>query len=75
MRYAEECRQLAEDGDVAAHRASLEIMASTWRQLAVEEERIDDLVREVDHLFGAPGDAIDIALRRTGDGKRTARSH
>lgn len=75
LHYAEECRQLAADGDVAAHRATLETMAQTWRQLAAEEERIADLVREVDHLFSAPGEAVDLALRRTGGAKRTLRSH
>ena len=75
LHYAEECRQLAEDGDVAAHRASLEIMGQTWRQLAVEEERIADLVREVDHLFSAPSEALDLALRRAGESKRTLRPH
>lgn len=76
LRYAEECRRLVEDGDVAAHRTALEAMARTWRVLAAEEERIADLVREVDHLFSAPGEAADLALRRAGDaGKRTLRQH
>ena len=76
LHYAEECRQLVEDGDVAAHRTSLETMARTWRQLAAEEERIADLVREVDHLFAAPGEAVELALRRAGEAnKRTLRQH
>jgi hypothetical protein len=75
LRYAEECRLLVEDGDVAAHRATLEAMARTWRVLAAEE-RIADLVREVDHLFAAPGDTGDLALRRAGEAnKRTLRRH
>jgi hypothetical protein len=53
--YAEQCRQLAKDGDVAAHRDTLHKMAETWCQLAVEEERIADLVREADSLFSARG--------------------
>jgi hypothetical protein len=59
MRYADACTLLAEDGDVARHRATLQTMAQAWRRLAAEEERIADLIREVDNLFaceraGAP---------------------
>jgi hypothetical protein len=76
LRYAEECRMLVEDGDVAAHRTSLESMARAWRLLAAEEERIADLVREVDHLFSAPGEAVELAMRRAGEmHKRTLRQH
>ncbi len=74
-RYAEECRRLVEDGDIAAHRATLETMAQTWRKLAIEEERIADLVREVDTLFSAPSDAASFALRRAWDSKSAARSN
>lgn len=76
LRYAEECRLLAEDGDVAAHRTALEAMARTWRVLAAEEERIAELVREVDHLFAAPGETLDLALRRASEAhRRTPRQH
>ncbi len=64
LRYADECMSLAEDGDVARHRAALETMARTWRRLAAEEERIADLIREVDNLFAAPNQAADLAVRR-----------
>lgn len=78
LRYADECILLAKDGDVARHRATLETMARTWRQLAAEEERIADLIREVDHLFSAPDHAANLALRRGTDaraGKSAFRSH
>lgn len=74
LRYAEECQQLAEDGNVGAHRASLETMANAWRRLAVEEERIADLVREVDTLFSTPGEAVSLALGRDA-GRPARRSH
>lgn len=51
MVYAETCRRLAEGGDAASQRAMLERMARAWTSLAAEEERIADLVREVDTLF------------------------
>lgn len=63
LTYAETCRRLAADGDVTVHRAVLERMASAWTALAAEEERIADLVREVDGLFAAP-EVIDRILRR-----------
>jgi hypothetical protein len=74
-RYAEECRRLIEDGDIGAHRTTLEDMAQTWRKLAVEEERIADLVREVDTLFSTNSDATSLAARRAWESKPAARSH
>jgi hypothetical protein len=55
-RYADQCKRLAADNDVAADRDALHRMADTWLQLAAEEERIADLVRAVDDLFSAPAD-------------------
>lgn len=69
LRYAATCELLSVDGDVVAHRATLHAMAHAWRRLAGEEERIADLVREVDGLFCAPGNAADLAFRRAWDGK------
>jgi hypothetical protein len=66
QKYADACRQLAADGDVAAHRNTLYRMAQDWDRLAAEEERIADLVREVDTLFTAPRTAMDELLRRAG---------
>jgi hypothetical protein len=63
LAYAEACRRLAADGNVADHRAVLERMARTWTRLAGEEERIADFVREVDDLFAGP-ESIDALLRR-----------
>jgi hypothetical protein len=63
LTYAETCRRLIDDGDVNAHRATLERMALAWMILAAEEERIAELVREVDTLFEAP-DTVDRILRR-----------
>jgi hypothetical protein len=76
LRYADECLSLAEDGDVARRRATLETMAQTWRRLAAEEERIADLIREVDHLFSAPDETAGVALRRASGGAKSGlRSH
>jgi hypothetical protein len=63
LAYAESCRRLAADGDVAAHRAVLERMAWAWTELAIEEERVADFVHEVDDLFAGP-ETIDELLRR-----------
>jgi hypothetical protein len=52
--FAEQCSQMAEEGEVAERRDALERMAHVWRQLAAEEERIEDLVRAVDQLFLPP---------------------
>lgn len=67
LRYADECILLAQDGDVARHRDALQTMAQAWRRLAAEEERIADLIREVDNLFAAPDQAANLALRRASD--------
>ncbi len=78
LRYADECILLAEDGDVARHRATLETMAQTWRRLAAEEERLADLIREIDNLFSAPDQTANLALRRSADprsSKSALRSH
>ncbi len=78
LRYADECILLAEDGDVARHRAALQTMAQAWRRLAAEEERIADLIREVDNLFSAPDKTADLASRHSSDrgaSKSALRSH
>jgi hypothetical protein len=54
LRFAEQCSRMVEDDDVADRRETLENMARAWRQLAAEEERIDDLVQAVDQLFATP---------------------
>jgi hypothetical protein len=70
--YAEVCRQLAdagaEGGNVSAQRAVLGKMAREWERLAVEEEHIADLVREVDSLFDTDCDPLEVV-------RRTAISH
>ncbi|MDQ2078687.1 hypothetical protein RA307_00710 [Xanthobacteraceae bacterium Astr-EGSB] len=63
LAYAETCRRLMDGGDLRPHRADLERMARAWTSLAAEEERIADLVREVDTLFAAP-ETMDRMLRR-----------
>ena len=75
QRYADTCELLAADGDIGAHRATLHAMSHAWRKLAGEEERIADLVREVDGLFCAPAEAADLAFRRAWDGKPAAGSN
>ena len=71
LRYAEECNRMAENGDVAGHRDKLERMSHVWRQLAAEEERIADLIRDVDKYFSAPVSSVNALLRRARDGSST----
>ncbi len=54
LRYAEQCRRMAESGDIPDDRAALEEMARTWRRLADEEEKVADLVRALDQLLPRP---------------------
>ena len=77
LRYADTCRLLAEGDDVARHRNTLETMAQAWRRLAAEEERIADLIREVDNLFSPPEQAASrTAQRHAGNrAKPAVRSH
>lgn len=74
-RFAEQCKRLAEGGDLAAHRDALHSMADAWLKLAVEEERIADFVREVDNLFSAPGDALSAVRRCSLEVNRSPRAH
>jgi hypothetical protein len=74
-RYAEQCKRLVEDGDVAAHRDALHSMAHAWLQLAAEEERISDFVREVDNLFSAPGGALNAVRLCSREINPLSRSH
>ena len=68
-RYAELCNQMAEESGFVTHRAALHSMAHAWLKLAAEEDRIADLVREVDNLFSAPGGALNVRdLRAWGAG-------
>lgn len=50
--FAELCAQLANDAAAAAkHRAQLMAMAETWRGLAAEAERFEQLIHEMDEAF------------------------
>lgn len=67
LRYAEQCSRMAEDGDVAGRRDALETMSHVWRQLAAEEERIADLIREIDKCFSEPINSVNALLCRALD--------
>jgi hypothetical protein len=67
-----QCRQLADNVGSPEHRASLLNMAQAWHDLADEEERITNLVRDADTAFeirasdvvqGAPMWAMDLAQK------------
>jgi hypothetical protein len=51
LRYAERCRRIVADGDIAGHRGALDEMARAWQHLAAEEQRIADFAQAVDGLL------------------------
>ena len=53
--FAEACVQMAEEAPNADHRSRLMDMAEAWGRLAEEAERFEQLVRDVDQTFDAPG--------------------
>jgi hypothetical protein len=53
--FAEACAQMAKEAPNADHRSRLLDMAQAWRRLAEEAERFEQLVRDVDETFEAPG--------------------
>jgi len=70
LSHAAQCFQLADKAESAEQRMSLLKMAQVWRDLADEEKRITQLVREADTAFairasdvvrGAPTWAMDPA--------------
>jgi hypothetical protein len=61
-RFADACLQMAEDAGVPDHRSRLIDMAATWRRLAEEAERFDQLVRDVDQAFD-PASPQDVEFR------------
>ncbi len=61
-RFADACVQMAVDAGVSDHRARLMDMAATWRRLADEAERFEQLVRDVDQAFD-PASPQDVEFR------------
>ena len=53
--FAEACVQMAKEAANAEHRSRLMDMAEAWGRLAEEAERFEQLVRDVDETFDAPG--------------------
>jgi hypothetical protein len=53
-KYAEACARLATSVASADDRASLHEMAETWRRLAEDAERFEQLLRDADQAFEAP---------------------
>jgi hypothetical protein len=53
--FAEVCVQMAKEAPNADHRSRLMDMAEAWGRLAEEAERFEQLVRDVDQTFEAPG--------------------
>jgi hypothetical protein len=71
LRYAEQCERMAQVNGVAPqYHAALKTMAQGWRHLAAEEERLDGLIRKIDHFLSAP----DAAAEQHGPATR-ARTH
>jgi hypothetical protein len=50
-KFADICIRMANEPDGAKHKAQLMEMAETWRALAEEAERFEQLVLEMDQAF------------------------
>ena len=55
--FAEQCVRLAQKTEHSDEKLILMRMAHAWRDLAAEEERLEQLVREADEAFGGEGEA------------------
>lgn len=64
LRYADQCDQLADDGDVAHRRDALTLMSDAWRQLAAGGQRFAEPIRDVDKFRCEPVDSMGARLRR-----------
>jgi hypothetical protein len=53
--FAEACVQMAKEAPKPEHRSRLMDMAEAWDRLAEEAERFEQLMRDVDQTFDAPG--------------------
>jgi hypothetical protein len=51
--FADACARLAKSADTEANKTALQTMAAKWTGLATQAERIKQLVREADAVFGA----------------------
>jgi hypothetical protein len=53
--FSEACVRMATEAPNVSHRSRLLDMAEAWRRLAGEAERFEQLMRDVDQTFDAPG--------------------
>jgi hypothetical protein len=53
-KFAQVCVEMANDVASAEHRTWLLDMAITWRRLAEDAERFEQMLREVDETFDPP---------------------
>lgn len=58
LQFADQCERMADPGDIASRFDALAAMARAWRQLAADEERLDNLIRDVDAFFAEPADSV-----------------
>lgn len=63
LSYAEQCDCMAEGGAAAGQCEALKKMSRAWTRLAAEEERIAELIRDVDKYFTEPVDSWKGRLR------------
>jgi hypothetical protein len=54
--FADQCVRLARDAKNSEEEAILLRMAHAWRDLAAEEERLEQLIREADEAFADSGE-------------------
>jgi hypothetical protein len=54
--FADQCVRLAQDAKNSDEKVILLRMAHAWRDLATEEERLEQLIREADEAFGDSGE-------------------
>ena len=72
--FIHDCNKLAEMSRTEDERKALLRMASAWRELALEEERMEQLIQEVDQAFGEEPDARGYRARLS-RGAGFAKSH
>jgi len=61
--FADQCARMAQHAQSSDDQVVLQRMAQAWRDLAAEEERFEQLVREADDAFGGGDEDGGLAKR------------
>jgi hypothetical protein len=61
--FSDHCARMAQHAQSSDDRVVLQRMAQAWRDLAAEEERFEQLVREADEAFGGGDEDGGLAKR------------